>query len=329
MKYYFTLLVFTVSIQIVTGVEIEYKSPADNTMQPAILQAVADAKDSRPLLVSLHTWSRNYQARYPYREQWCAENQWHFIAPNYRGANNRPEALGSDLVIADIVAAVNYMTTNYRVDTNRIYLVGESGGGHAALLLAGRAPEIWAGVSAWVPICDVRLWWETHKGEKYGANIEAACGGNPAEIPAAATECAKRSPITYLAAAKNVPLDINGGLHDGRQGSVPFKYSLLAFNVVAAPADRLAVADIEEFYRTLKLPTTWRDEYADPLYGKLAPVFRRVSGNARVTIFNGGHQSSDYAALNWLALQRKGQPAAWKVEKPIGTKPGTVTEVGK
>jgi pimeloyl-ACP methyl ester carboxylesterase len=308
---------------------IEYMSPADGTPQPALLLAAANTQEPRPVLVNLHTWSANHNQAYPDRIQWCADNGWHFIQPNFRGPNDRPEALGSDAVVADIVAAVKYMVDHERVDARRVYLLGESGGGHAALLVAARAPELWAGVSAWVPISDVRLWWEQRQGSKYAADIEAACGGNPAINPAAARECAKRSPVTYLRAAAPVPLDINGGLHDGRSGSVPFTHSLLAFNAVAAAADRIAAADIEAFYRTQQVPPALRGNYADPLYGPLAPVFRRVSGNVRVTIFNGGHQSSSYAALNWLAQQRQGQPAVWTVDNPVGTPPATASAVEK
>jgi hypothetical protein len=34
-----------------------------------------------------------------------------------------------------------------------------------------------------------------------------------------------------------------------------------------------------------------------------------------VTIFEGGHEIVHQAALNWLAMQRKGQPAVWDLKK--------------
>jgi hypothetical protein len=42
-----------------------------------------------------------------------------------------------------------------------------------------------------------------------------------------------------------------------------------------------------------------------------------VSGNARVTIFEGKHQIIYLSALSWLAAQRKGQPAIWTIESPV------------
>jgi predicted peptidase len=42
------------------------------------------------------------------------------------------------------VSAIDYAKEDARVDEQRIYAVGWSGGDHLELLLAGRAPEIWA-----------------------------------------------------------------------------------------------------------------------------------------------------------------------------------------
>jgi hypothetical protein len=41
----------------------------------------------------------------------------------------------------------------------------------------------------------------------------------------------------------------------------------------------------------------------------MATLFRRSSGNVRVTVFEGGHDSEPSASLEWLTRQRKGQPA--------------------
>ena len=43
----------------------------------------------------------------------------------------------------------------------------------------------------------------------------------------------------------------------------------------------------------------------DPDYGSFRPLFRRSSGNARVTIFQGGHDIATGAALRWLARQQR------------------------
>ena len=300
--------------------EIRYPVAADASQQPALFWAPDATKGKAPLLVALHTWSGDYkqaggEALYA---RWCLDNGWIFIHPNFRGPNRRPEALGSDLMVADIRAAVEFAKGQAAVDESRIYAVGVSGGGHAALLLAGRLPEIWAGVSAWCGIADVGLWHaETTAADRknYAGHIEGALGGAPDSSPERAADARHRSPLSWLKHAAAVPLDINHGIDDGRSGSVPFSQSLKAWNAVVPESARLKDSDISAYYETRTPPTDIGKPAEDALYGKRTPLFRLAHGNARVTIFQGGHEIIHEAALNWLAAQRKGQAANWKPEK--------------
>jgi len=43
----------------------------------------------------------------------------------------------------------------------------------------------------------------------------------------------------------------------------------------------------------------------DPSYGRKKPLFRRQSGKARITIFEGGHEVVQQAAISWLSQQVK------------------------
>ena len=264
--------------------------------------------EPRPLLVGLHTWSSDYRQNNSPYGKWCIEKKWNFIHPNFRGPNRRPQATGSELVVADILSAVEYARKNGAVDETRIYLVGASGGGYAALLMAGRAPEVWAGVSAWVPILDLAQW-HAHTSKrkmKYAREIELSIGGKPMAGSEAAAEAMKRSPVTYLAHAKGVALDINAGINDGHSGSVPISHSLDAFNLLAAAKDRLGADLISEFVKTAKVPAALKGQApVDAAYGKKAVLFRRQSGAARVTIFQGGHEIIPAAALHWLAKQQR------------------------
>jgi pimeloyl-ACP methyl ester carboxylesterase len=303
--------------------EVSYKSPADKSLQPALFWSPAGPKKQRPLLVGLHTWSADYRqtgSSLAYLA-WCKQQGWIFIHPNFRGRNRTAAALGSDLAVADVVGAVEYAKSQAAVDSRRIYLIGASGGGHMALLMAGRHPEIWAGVSSWVPISDLAAWHrqstENTKFLGYAKQMEMALGGPPETDKARAESARHRSPITWLARAQKVPLDINAGVHDGRTGSVPFSHSLVAFNCLAAEADRLPPAEIETYYRDERLPCAWQPASPDPLYGQWRPLFRKVSGNARVTIFEGGHQIIHEPALNWLAQQCQGKPAVWNIKNPV------------
>ena len=266
--------------------------------------------EPRPLLVALHSWSADYrQPQSVIYGEWAVSNDWVFIHPHFRGPNTKPQSTGSELVIGDVLSAIDYAKANARVDESRIYAVGWSGGGYLGLLLAGRAPEIWAGVSAWVPISDLNAWYEESKrlGTKYVSEIAASCGGAPVDESAAAVECRKRSAITYLERARSVALDINHGIRDGRNNDdpVPVSQSLRAFNLLASPQDRFTEEEIEYFTREAEVPSHLRGGTTGASAGGLKVLFQRQSGNTRVTIFDGAHDKNTEAAMRWLNQQRK------------------------
>ena len=288
--------------------EIKYRSASDDTDQPA-LHFAPSTKEARPLLVGLHSWSSDYRQANTSYGKWAVNHDWHFIHPNFRGRNRTPSSMGSELAVQDILSAVSWARQQGNIDPNRIYVIGASGGGYASLLMAGRAPELWAGVSAWVPISDLVKWHAETAARKlrYAGEIEAALGGHkPVPGTPAHADALKRSAITYMARARGVNLDINAGITDGHNGSVPISHSLEAFNALAAPRDQLSSALIGEFVKTAKVPAALRKETAvDASYGRKTVLFRRKSGAARVTIFQGGHEIIPEAGLQWLAEQNR------------------------
>ncbi|TWU25412.1 Prolyl oligopeptidase family protein [Novipirellula galeiformis] len=282
--------------------EIRYLSSADATQQPAMFYAPA-SDVAVPLVVALHTWSGDYkQTSHKAIEAWCIEKGWAYIHPNFRGPNVRPEATGSEWVVKDIVSAVDYAKKTVNIDSNSVYLVGTSGGGYTALVMAGHHPSIWAGVSVWVPISDLSAWYQECKlaGRNYFRNVAASCGGAPGESTAIDQQYRDRSPLTYLANAKGVTLHLNAGIRDGHDGSVPISHSLLAFNEVASPQDRLSDGDIRYFVEKAQVPESLQSPIVDPSYGARKPLFRRTSGNATVTIFDGQHELIPQAAIDWF-----------------------------
>lgn len=304
--------------------DVRYTSSGDDSEQPALFwKPDSKAGEKRPLLVALHTWSSDYHqagGEVKYAE-WCQKAGWVFIHPNFRGRNSSPEAMGSDLAVADILSSVDYARENAAIDEDRIYCIGVSGGGHASLLMAGRAPDLWAGVSAWCGISDIADWHDQCNGtkqQKYADDIEKSLGGPP-DTTKRKDAATHRSPNTWLpkAGAGRVALDIQHGVHDGRSGSVPFTHSLHAWNAVVAAThsgEVIAGEAIAAFYQSQQSPGA--APAPDALYpDDQQPLFRRNTENARVTIFEGGHEILHEAALNWLAAQRKGQPANWNPER--------------
>ncbi len=317
-------------------VEVTIPSSIDGTDQPALWWAPRSPKElgnedngapdevgeGVPLLVHLHTWSGGYRQASPRDSFWALARQrgWAFIHPHFRGPNQTPEACGSALAMADVVDAVRFAQANADIDASRIYLVGSSGGGHMALQTAAHHPELWAGVSAWVPISDLFAWHATHtkieddqpKPGRYARMIEASCGGPPG-TPATDREYVARSPLFHLHRAAGLPIDINVGIHDGHKGSVPTDQSLLAFNVLAeANGDPGAAFTAEEV-------ALIRDERRTPARDSLtdggAPaieqprrfevLLRRTAGPARITVFDGGHTHDEQPAVAWLTDQQR------------------------
>jgi pimeloyl-ACP methyl ester carboxylesterase len=288
--------------------EISYMSSADNTLQPAMfLKASTNAP--APLLVALHSWSYGYRQESFINEyvKFCTANNWTLIHPDFRGKNDNPDACGSELVIKDIVSAVEYAKSKACVDEKRIYLVGASGGGHAALLMAARCPELWTAVSAWVPISDLKQWYfqTKQRNVSYYKSLEKICGGAPTFSPEVDRQYAMRSFLSYPKVKYDFKIDINAGIHDGHTGSVPISHSLNAFNMLADPKDRISQADIEYFVKNQAVPPQLVQNISDNSYKNKKPLFRKESNNARVTIFEGSHEIIESAACDWLAKQSK------------------------
>lgn len=290
---------------------LEIPSRAGAATQPIAITEPVDwtASDAVPLVVSLHTWSGDWQQRNPELESSAAERGWLILQPNFHGPNRSSLACGSEEAQTQIIEAVQWCCENYPVDRQRIYLTGVSGGGHMTLLMAGRYPKIWAAASAWVGISDLKQWFQFHdaKGGRYAKEIEASCGGRPGESEAIDLEYRKRSPISFLAAANQLPLDIAAGIHDGHTGSVPVSHSLLAFNQIAAANDEngFDASEIESWCQKRKeLPEGLVE---DESWGR-AVHLRRTTGKARVTLFEGGHEGLAIGALDFLAQYQKDEP---------------------
>jgi dienelactone hydrolase len=311
----FRLSVLGIAIVFVAGadttmaaerIKVLVTSSVDRTEQPSYVtlpDGFDDQHDPVPLLVSLHSWSANLEQRNEPLEKLANERGWICLQPNFRGRNDHPEACASEIAQQDILDAVGWAKENYAIDSSRIYLTGNSGGGHMTMMMVGRYPNVWAAASAWVGISDLAAWHEKHAGTKYGDMMEKVCGGKPGDSNAIDEQYRKRSPLTYLKNAVSVPLDIAAGVHDGYKGSVPVRHSLDAFNAIAqADGSPLITEDeIQQISRPggrLDSPQSG-DTIEDASFSREIHL-RRHTKNARVTIFEGGHEGIATAAIAWL-----------------------------
>jgi dipeptidyl aminopeptidase/acylaminoacyl peptidase len=279
----------------------------DGSSQPAFVitpSGYDPAAGRYPLVVSLHTWSNGYEQRHEELESLVQQKGWIYLFPDFRGRNDNPLACGSEAAQQDILDAVAWAKQSYPVDEKRIYLTGTSGGGHMSLLMAGRYPHVWTAVSAWVPISDLAAWYASHPGDDYGEMTRASMGGPPGASAAVDEEYRQRSPLTWLSAAKDLPVDIAAGVRDGHEGSVPIRQTLEAFNAIASAAGGETVSE-EEIQQLSAGPEARlaapkpSDNELDEALGR-AIYLRRTAGRSRVTIFEGGHEGIASAQVDWL-----------------------------
>lgn len=294
--------------------DIRIRSSSDGNEQPALGYVPrAASRQAVPLVVGLHPWSFHYTNHWAkaYHRQ-CRRLGWALICPDYRGPNDRPEACGSDLAVQDVLDAVDHMRDRTNIDDRRIYLLGVSGGGYMALLMAGREPGLWAAVSAWVPIMDLAAWHgqSRQRGQGYADMLEAVCGGAPEDGRSVLAQYRRRSPKHWLHRAGGLAVEVQAGIDDGHDGnSVPISHTLEAFNMLAQANGRADRCIQPEQIRTMtehrRVPPRMAARRQKEPPHSHAILFRRQAGPARVRIFEGGHEIDVPAAFAFLQTRRR------------------------
>ena len=108
-----------------------------------------------------------------------------------------------------------------------------------------------------------------------------------------------RSPVYHLAGAKDLPVDIATGIHDGHTGSVPIHHSIDAFNAIAEARGE-KVVELETIQTLSAEDYSEPPSFTDETFGRGIHL-RREAGSSRVTIFEGGHEGIPEAAVAWLS----------------------------
>ena len=189
-------------------IELLVPSTLDGSPEPCLFR---EAKgERRPLLVGLHTWSHDrfnqMENMLPVAEQY----DFHLLLPEFRGPNlqSNPRctmACGSDYAVEDVKDAIDFVLERYDIDRENVFLLGLSGGGHMALRMAGRCPEYFKAIGAFVPITDLSKW--AVQNPNYRENLLACCGIDRAEQ-------LKRSPVSYVDSIARANLKIFHGKFD-------------------------------------------------------------------------------------------------------------------
>ncbi len=187
--------------------EILVTSSLDHTPQPCLFHAAKESK--RPLLVGLHTWSHDRHNQISNMLPYAEKLDFHLLLPEFRGSNlksnpNCEKACGSELAKQDIADAIEAVSEQYDIDQDNIFVLGLSGGGHMALLMAGYRPKLFKWVGAFVPICDLYQW--TRENIGYSEHVVACCGSKEQML--------MRSPIAYIDNIAQANVKIFHGKYD-------------------------------------------------------------------------------------------------------------------
>lgn len=185
-----------------------------------------EGKKNAPLVVGLHTWSSARNNQLKALLPLCRKRGWALLLPEFRGPNlaDNPragQACASPLAKQDVLDAVELVLKTYSIDVKNIFLIGGSGGGHMALMMAAYASGRFRAVSAWCPITDLAVWHEQNA--SYVRHMEACCGGRPGESAEIDREYRDRSPLFQAGAIAKANLSVHHGRFDK---SVPYSHTM-------------------------------------------------------------------------------------------------------
>ncbi|GAA1002983.1 peptide hydrolase [Acrocarpospora pleiomorpha] len=172
-----------------------------------------------PLVLYLHGGPNMVTVdRYNAQAQTWLDEGVGYAALNYRGSVTfgrefregfRP-SLG-DRELEDLNAAVQWLVAEGMAAKDQVFVTGVSYGGYLSLLAMGRAPHLFAGALAFVPMAD----WLSAYNDQNPAQQRAwryFMGGFPDEVP---DKYRRASPITYVGDVR-APVWISHATHDTR-----------------------------------------------------------------------------------------------------------------
>ena len=280
---------------------VEIASHSDGYVHKAYFYP-SKSKTPKPLVVSLHTWSGDYRQSDPIANLSLAKDL-NYIHPDFRGPNRTKNACCSCLALQDIDEAITYAIENGNVDKDKIYVIGESGGGYATLSCFMKSKHAIKKFSAWVPISNLVAWYSENiiRNESYADDI---LGCTQSENGVLNEQVAwEKSPLfweTPVEKLANTELHIHAGVYDGLQGSVPITHSINFYNKVLSDVgvqdESKYVSDKEKLH--LLEHRSSLGEFG--MIGDREVFLQKEHGNLKLVIFKGRHEMLSEYAFNEL-----------------------------
>lgn len=282
---------------------VNIKSTKDGAIQKAYAYQTTE-ETPQPLVISLHSWSADYRQDDKFHKQ-VKEFNWNYVHPDFRGKNTSTNACVSELVIQDIDDAIDFALANFNCDKEKIYVIGSSGGGYAALASFMKSKHKIAEFSVWCPISDI-YWWHHQtkvRGLKYWEDILSCTDSSKGQLDEVTAKSKSplywKTPPQKLATTK---LKIYAGVYDGIQGSVPITQSINFYNKILTDincSDSSQFVDDREIVQLLEKQTLLSD------YGQIGNrkiILYKEYGNISLTIFDGKHEMLTDIVLNTLQI---------------------------
>ena len=276
-------------------------SNKDKSLQKAYFYKTSSDKP-KPLVVSLHTWSGKYDI-YDGLANLCLQKDINYIHPDFRGVNSTIESCCSNLALSDIDDAITYAIKNSNVDTEKIYVIGASGGGYAALSTFMKSNHNINTISAWVPITDLVAWHHESSIRKLKFTNDILKCTNSKNNVLNIENAKDRSPIywqTPIDKLMHTKVNIYTGIYDGIQGSVPITHSINFYNKLLTD---LSVKDSTKYVSKIETQRLLKQRKPLGEFGVISgrKVFLNKEFNTvKLVIFDGGHEILTEYAIDEL-----------------------------
>jgi pimeloyl-ACP methyl ester carboxylesterase len=279
------------------------RSKMDDSLQ-VFFYDKSELSKPQPLVVELHSWSNNSQTQTEILAEQAHKKGWNWIFPNFRGVNNHIKACCSDFVISDIDQTIDWALKNMNIDKNKIYVIGNSGGGYATMAMYMKSKHDIRVFSAWSSISDLAKWYDesVDRKNRYGPEILLCTGANGKIDVQKAWD---RSPLFWnvpIKKRRNSFIQIYAGIHDGYTGSVPISHSIDFYNKILYDYKEI---DDEKFIsetdaETMIATQSFMDNKASKTIDNRIVHYHKATKHASIIIFEGGHEILRNVALNLL-----------------------------
>ncbi len=219
--------------------ESVYFNSADGTQLSGwFIPATGNTNSVKGTVIHMHGNAQNMSAHWAYAD-WLPSRGFNLFTFDYRGYGQSQGAPDPKGIFEDAVAALNAMRNRSDIDTQRLFVFGQSLGGMLAIAAAAASPEGICAVLAEAPAHSYSAWAEDQMPQLDLALDDTYCASS------------------YVAQLAPIPLLL---LHSRADRVVPYAHSVALFEAAQEPKQLVTLADGEHNdAMTLRHGTRYQD----------------------------------------------------------------------